>query len=174
MQESLWKVAMFILVVILLIIYPTMALWDLQDSVVQIELIEITSEYIDLIRYDKFMDLNSYTGFVDRVNRLDPSLEIQLKHRFSYWIPILDSEGRETGQIKQAYMEKGHDEVVEELIVLDQTSQTSNQYTLQEGDWIEVQVRSSKPTKAQRLKSLFLSLDLNYIRHYVRLSGKIH
>lgn len=174
MQESLWKIAMFLLVVILLVVFPTLQLWEMQDRVIQLEITTAAAEFLDTVRYTRQINDEYLQKLMDKLHILEPSLTIELSHKFSYWIPITDANGHESGEVKQVYMQIGNSEIRENLAQLNDSQSFDKTYPLREGDWFEITVKNTEKTNAQRLRAYLFRIEHTPARFYVCLSGFIH
>ncbi len=174
MQQALWKVLLFIISIILLIVYPMMQMWEMQEHMLQIELINLVAEFLDEVRYTKEITSDRYERLLSDINLIDTSISVKFSHRISYWIPEVDGLGVETGKAKQEYLSIGHEEIVEQIQNQGFTNSQDSFLSLSEGDWFEVLAKNSEKTKTQVIKEFIWRTPINYSRYYVRLSGMIH
>lgn len=174
MQDGLWKIAMFLLVVILLVVFPTLQLWEMQDRVIQLEITSAAAEFLDTVRYNRRISEECLQALTDKLHILEPSLTVEFRHKFSYWIPIINENGQETGEVKQVYMLIGNSEIQENLAQHIGNQSIDTDYSLKEGDWFEIIVKNTEKTNAQKLRSFLLSIEDSPARFYVCLSGIIH
>lgn len=168
MQESLWKLLSFVLMVVLLVIYPTLQMWEMQESIIQIEVTNLASELLDHIRFSQELDFNTYQKFLNRLHLLEASLDLEVSSKLVYWLPV---ENGSNEQIKQAQLDIGHQELIEKVIELHKTDQS---YIFNPGERIQIKVIGTMETKSQKIKALFIGRSVGVSRYYVRLSGLVN
>lgn len=178
MQESLWKILMFVIMIALLVVYPILQMWEMQESMLQVEVTNIVAELLDEVRYSKRITSARFSVFLNTLSKIDKSIEVELKHKIAYWVPELDLMGNTTGEAHQALMEIGHEEIVERMNLQNSGAPNVNPangaLVLQEGDWFEIKAMSTNKTKSQILRELIWRVPMNYARYYVKLSGTVH
>lgn len=178
MVEGIWKLASFIIMVLLLMIYPLMQLLETQDDVIQMRVVSITADFIDQVRSQGMVTPQVYREFDTQLQGLGHHFKIKLIHEISVFVP-------KYGDFMDASTFTGEMILVKETI--DSASITNvlypslsipeddirRQYTMSSGDYFGVEVTVNQRTQGQVLRDMIWLTHSNYGRFYARFGGLV-
>lgn len=178
MVEGIWKLASFIIMVLLLMIYPLMQLLETQDDVIQLRVVSITSDFVDQVRLQGMIRPQVYREFESQLGTLGHHFKIKLIHEVNVYVPkyvdVMDP-GSFTGEIMLA--KESVDSATISNILFPPSAlpedHISRQYVMSSGDYFGVEVVAKQRTQAQVLRDMVWLTQSSYARFYARFGGMV-
>lgn len=173
-EQSLWKITAFILVIILLIIFPILHMLEKQDEIIQIRLMDEVDHFLSQVTAQGKISAQSYEQFQTKLNALGQPFNVSLLHEKKVFVPIYTDPTDATtftGKMAAVYDEIPSDEI--KRLLFPENSMAKQDYAMSKGDYLTVVVKSSLKSKAQIMKEAIWQVHTDAVSYYVRLSGRI-
>lgn len=164
-EESLWKVLAFLLVVVLIFVGPTVTAYDRMDAITYNVVASEVTRFCDTVRDLGYVDERALTTLMDSLSATGVSYNVTLEHHEKTYIPVYSS-----GSFKDRY------EIVYESHYNDEIESALSagiDYIMDVGDMFYIHVENRSATKSQTIRQLFLGVSQKYPVIVVRNGGMI-
>lgn len=176
LSESLWKVLSFILVIILMILFPILHLYEKQDEIIYYRIVDYTNEFVNTVKYSGYVDSDMWNEFFDKVNSLGYMFDIEITHKSGENVPLYENPqdlNTFEGDTKRVYILNSHQDIMDVLFPKKKGIPSSEKvYRMKIGDFIIVHVKALNRSKADVLRNAFLNADIESTFD-IRFSGMI-
>jgi hypothetical protein len=177
MVNGLWKISAFLMIVVLLVIYPVLQMLEIQDDIVQMRLMEDAHYFVQRLKVKGYCDANDYNWLVHRLESLGHMFTVEFEHEKFAFIPnYLDPSDESSFQntFSTASFKIGHNEIMSHLFSDSLLTNTAiKKYVFNDGDYFAVVIYNQQRTRAQVLRdALWLTRSIPR-RFYVRVGTAV-
>lgn len=177
LDNSLWKILSFIIVLYLLFIFPLLHSLERQEEIACQIAYNETNNFVDSVRDRGYLTPAMLEGFQRQLSQTGNSYELALEHLHKQYIPNYSDPGDPTSFlgtyeiVEEAFYET---EIRSILYPGDLTVPVDKRvYKMNQGDMFSVSLRSTSPSLASALKRLLLLQTTDMTTLLVHLGGMI-
>lgn len=166
-DQILWKIAGFILAVILIFVAPTISLYDRQDAISYTVVNTAVKHLCDGVRDVGTLHEKAYQDFLDEINRTGNTYNVSLEYYEKIYVPIYN----EINIFMEDYYISYEGVFTEDI---ESRLREYGKYDMYEGDLFYIYVENSSQTKSQVIRQIFIGAGRKYPTILVRNGGMIH
>lgn len=158
MGDTLTTVIAIFLAVILMFIFPMLAVSERTDDISQLAVETATTDFVDTARSSGKITMDAYTELVNTLNATGNSYEIEME------VKHLDENiGKKTAWTSGTVIGENIYYSVYTTQILDVMTKKDNgyKYSMKEGDIFSCTIKNTNTTISQTLRSMFYSISSN-------------
>ncbi len=165
MEDLLWKILAFILASILIFLAPLLMFYDRMDDMTYNTSYQAVNEFAQISRELGEVNSYNYRKMLSKLNSTGLSFEIDIEHHKKVYMPVLDKNGLETGEINCIY---------EGIYDGDIESKIEQGYKMEAGDLFYIQVKNKTRTMAESLRASLFGVGATNGSIFIRSGGMVH
>lgn len=177
LDNSLWKILAFILVLYLLFVFPLLHSLERQEEIAYQLAYNEANSFVDSVRDRGYLSPAMLEGFQRRLSQTGIASEVVLEHLHKQYIPnYSDPSDPNTFLGTYEVVEEGfyHEEIQSVLYPSDVSTPLDNRiYKMSQGDLFSVSLNRTSPSLASALKRLLLLQTKDMTPFFIRLGGMI-
>lgn len=179
MEQGLWKLLAFILVVALLFVYPTLQMFERQDQITQMLVLEQTDIFVQLMREQGYLTPQNYMDFLKQLEATGHYFQVHLEHQQKRYVPVYTDPidpATFAGQVKVAYYPFTDKEIKDVLFPQNQGLKIDDhkrRYLFSKGDMVLVTVQSKHKSKAMAMRDMLSMSHSDFPAFFTRLGGMV-
>jgi hypothetical protein len=177
LDNSLWKILSFILVLYLLFVFPLLHSLERQEEIAYQLAYNETNSFVDSVRDRGYLTPAMLEGFKRRLSQTGNAYEVVLEHLHKQYVPNYSDPGDPTSFLgTYAIVEEAfYQEEIQSVLYPSDVSipLESRLYRMNQGDLFSVSLRSTSPSLASALKRLLLLQTKDMTPLLVHLGGMI-
>jgi len=156
MGDSLITIVAIFLAAILMFVFPLSAISEMNDNEALAMVQSYTTEFVDKIRSKGKITVEDYDAYIQKLNATGNSYDVNFEVQIADTNPGKKTENQQIGDT--TYYGVYTSQVEEKL-------NTNKQYTLKEGDYVNISVKNTNTTISQMIKSVLYSVtgDQSYV-----------
>lgn len=165
MEDLLWKILAFILAAVLIFLAPLLMFYDRMDDMSYNTSYQAVNEFAQISREVGEVNSYNYKKMIARLNSTGLSYDISIEHHKKVYMPVLDKNGVETGEINCVY---------EGIYDGDIESKIDSGYKMEAGDLFYIQVKNKTRTMAESLRASLFGVAASEGSIFIRSGGMVH
>ena len=150
MSDTLITIIGIFLAALLMFVFPLMAVSNTQDSIAQVAVQSIVSDFVNNTATKGKITPEDYNGFVAQLNATGNSYDVQMEHKIMTTNP---NKG-----VSEQIGENLYYSVYNTTILDNNTGVYSGQYKLKKGDYFICTVKNTNVTIASQVKNFLYSI----------------
>ena len=155
MDSTLMTIIAIFIAVILLFIWPLMAITERNDDIAQLSAQTITSEFVDNARSIGKITMEDYATFVDKLGATGNSYDIEME------IKVLDENiGKKSAWTNKEVIGENvyYSIYTSQILEVLMADNGNGVYSMKQGDYFSVSIKNTNQTIAHLLRSFFYSI----------------
>lgn len=173
MGNTLSKLFVIIMAVLLLFINPVLHMFEEQDKTTRLFVTEQTAQLVDTVRNTGYLSDEMYKAYLNKLNATNNLYKVSLEHKHRRYDPVyVDPLDPATfsNEVNMNYDSYYTDDI---LKVLFPDSGTGSNYIFSEGDYFMVSISNRNKTLATKLKELIYGRTLPTATIFVQYGGMV-
>ncbi len=166
MDNILWKISAIILAVILVFIVPILMFYDRIDAITYNTAYDAVNEFVDTSRQLGEVNSYNYDKFISKLNSTGLIYDIDVEHYKKVYLPILDNNGVETGDVTSVYQAVCNADVLSEIY--------DKAYMLEAGDMLYIRILNKSHSMGEVIRSRVLGINASEGSVYIRSGGMVY
>ncbi len=165
MEDLLWRILAFILAAVLIFLVPLFMFYDRMDDMSYNTAYQSVNEFAQISREIGEVNSYNYKKMIAKLNSTGLSYDVDIEHHKKLYMPVLDENGIETGEISCVY---------EGIYDGDIESKLETGYKMEAGDLFYIQVKNKTRTMAESLRSSLFGFAASEGSIFIRSGGMVH
>ena len=151
MGDTVMTIIAIVVVAVLMLVYPLLNMAENNETVVQMSVQTLTSEFVNTVTTEGRITVNVYNDFIQNLHALEPGFEVEIEVQH-----IDENPGKATVITHSDAIGENLTFSVFTSSIVDML-EDEGVYVLSRGDFIIVNVRNTNRTIAQMLRDFFFS-----------------
>ncbi len=172
-ENNLGLIAAVCLGIVLLIIFPMYHIYETQDAMMQLHLVDEVDLFVNTIKSTGELKTYQYEQFVSSLNSFGVAFDVEITHKKRNLFPKYgdpNDASTFTGEVVTIYEEILTEEIIEEMY---SNAHVGGGYSFDTGDIIVVSVVSHDKSRADKLREMLWHVSLDKPSFFTQFSGII-
>lgn len=153
MGDSLITIVAIFLAAILMFVFPLMSISERNDDIAQLGIQTATTEFVDKVSSVGKITTEDYNSFIQALSATGNSYDVEMEVKVLDENPGKKTTWAVTDKIGENIYYSVYTSQIEEIL------DSTNKYTLKEGDIVSVNVKNTNTTISQMLRNFFYTVS---------------